>query len=231
MQTSDKSARQLFAEIKANPTRKRFGFGRTPALINVDLQKAYTCVGEFPSAYETDPKQLDYVNQLAAEFRAKGFPVVWTYVAYMESGEDCGIWGTRSNTPDSLQNIKVDSRRSEFDDRLQIDRKRDIIVNKRMASAFFETNLGSIFTFHGVDTVVVTGGSTSGCVRATVVDSLQRSFRTIVPEECTADKHESPHFANLYDMGLKYADVISFEETMAGLRALPARTTPPGVLR
>lgn len=231
MQTSDKSARQLFAEIKANPTRKRFGFGRTPALINVDLQKAYTCVGEFPTAYETDPKQLDYVNQLAAEFRAKGFPVVWTYVAYMESGEDCGIWGTRSNTPDSLQNIKVDSRRSEFDDRLKIDRKRDIIINKRMASAFFETNLGSIFTFHGVDTVVVTGGSTSGCVRATVVDSLQRSFRTIVPEECTADKHESPHFANLYDMGLKYADVISFEETMAGLRALPARTTPPGVLR
>jgi len=90
--------------------------------------------------------------------------VVWTYVAYMHSGEDCGVWGTRSNTPDSLQNIKVGSRRSEFDDRLQIDHQRDIIVNKRMASAFFETNLGSVFNFHGVDTVVVTGGSTSGCV-------------------------------------------------------------------
>jgi nicotinamidase-related amidase len=231
MQTSDKSARQLYAEIKANPTRKRFGFGRTPALINIDLQKAYTCVGEFATAYETDPKQLDYVNQLAAEFRAKGFPVVWTYVAYMESGEDCGIWGTRSDTPDSLQNIKVGSRRAEFDDRLQIDHVRDIIINKRMASAFFETNLGSIFTFHGVDTVVVTGGSTSGCVRATALDSLQRSFRTIVPEECVADKHESPHFANLYDIGLKYADVISFEETMAGLRALPARSAAPGARR
>lgn len=231
MQISDKTARQLFAEVKANPTRKRFGFGRTPALINVDLQKAYTCPGEFAAAYETDPKQLDYVNQLAAEFRDKGFPVVWTYVAYMESGEDCGIWGTRSNTPDSLQNVKVGSRRSEFDDRLRIDRKRDIIVNKRMASAFFETNLGSIFTFHGVDTVVVTGGSTSGCVRATVVDSLQRSFRTIVPEECVADKHESPHFANLYDMSLKYADVLSFEETMSQLRAVPARDAPPWVQR
>lgn len=228
MQTSDKSARQLYAEVKANPTRKRFGMGRVPALINVDLQKAYTCVGEFATAYETDPRQLEYVNQLAAEFRAKGFPVVWTHVAYMESGEDCGIWGTRTNTPDSLQNIKVGSRRAEFDDRLQIDRVRDIIVNKRMASAFFETNLGSIFSFHGVDTVVVTGGSTSGCVRATVIDSLQRSFRTIVPEECVADKHESPHFANLYDMALKYADVISVEETLAQLRALPARATPPG---
>ena len=63
--------------------------------------------GSSPTAYETDPKQLDYVNELARLFRAKGFPVVWTYVAYMESGEDCGVWGTRTNTPDSLQNIKV----------------------------------------------------------------------------------------------------------------------------
>lgn len=222
MQESSQTARQLYAEIKANPTRKRFGFGRKPALINIDLQKAYTCVGEFATAYQTDPKQLDYVNQLAAEFRARNFPVVWTYVAYMESGEDCGVWGTRTNTPDSLQNIKVGSRRSEFDDRLRIDHQRDIVVNKRMASAFFETNLGSIFTFHGVDTVVVTGGSTSGCVRATVVDSLSRSFRTIVPEECVADKHEAPHFSNLYDMAIKYADVLSVHETMEQLRQVPA---------
>ena len=222
MQTSNKTARELYAEIKANPTRKRFGFGRKPALINIDLQKAYTCVGEFATAYETDPQQLTYVNQLAAEFRARNFPVVWTYVAYMESGEDCGVWGTRTDTPDSLQNIKVASRRSEFDDRLQIDHQRDIIVNKRMASAFFETNLGSVFTFHGVDTVVVAGGSTSGCVRATVVDSLSRSFRTIVPEECVADKHEAPHFSNLYDMAIKYADVLTVAETMEQLRRVPA---------
>ena len=190
MELSDKSARQLFEQVKANPTRKRFGFGRMPALINIDLQKAYTCVGEFVTAYETDPKQLDYVNQLADAFRAKGFPVVWTYVAYMDSGEDCGVWGTRTNTPDSLQNIKVGSRRAEFDDRLHIDRKRDIIINKRMASAFFETNLRSLLTFHGVDTVVVTGGSTSGCVRATVVEGLSCGYRMIVPVECVADRHE-----------------------------------------
>lgn len=231
MQTSDKTSRQLFADVKANPTRKRFGFGHTPALINIDLQKAYTCVGEFATAYETNPQQLHHVNELAAEFRARGFPVVWTYVAYMESGEDCGVWGTRTNTPDSLQNIKVGSRRAEFDDRLKIDRTRDIIVNKRMASAFFETNLSSIFSFHQVDTVVVTGGSTSGCVRATVVESLQRSFRTIVPEECVADKHESPHFANLYDMTLKYADVLTISETLAQLREVPDRTTARGAAR
>jgi len=224
MENSSLSSRQLYAAVKANPTRKRFGFGTKPALISIDLQKAYTCVGEFATAYETDPRQLEYVNTLAAEFRARGFPVVWTYVAYMASGEDAGVWGTRTNTPDSLQNIQVGSRRAEFDDRLVIDRQRDIIVNKRMASAFFETHLGSIFTFHGIDTVVVTGGSTSGCVRATVVDSLQRSFRTIVPEECVADKHEGPHFANLYDMALKYADVLPFEETLAKLRNLPPAT-------
>ncbi|MDB6002539.1 MAG: Isochorismatase [Rhizobacter sp.] len=218
MEESNKTARELFAAFKANPTRKRFGFGRKPALINIDLQKAYTCVGEFATAYQTDPKQLDYVNELAAEFRARNFPVVWTYVSYMESGEDCGVWGTRTNTPDSLQNIKAGTRRAEFDDTLKIDHVRDIIVNKRMASAFFETNLSSIFTFHGVDTIVVTGGSTSGCVRATVVDSLSRSLRTIVPEECVADKHESPHFANLYDMAVKYADVLSVKETMEQLR-------------
>ena len=218
MELSNKSARQLFEEVKANPARRRFGFGRRPALVNIDLQKAYTAVGEFATAYETHPQQLDYVNQLAAAFRAKGCPVVWTYVAYMDSGEDCGIWGTRTNTPDSLQNIKVGSRRAEFDDRLDIDRKRDIIVNKRMASAFHETNLGSVFNFHGIDTVVVTGGSTSGCVRATVVDSLSRSYRTIVAEEGVADKHESPHFANLYDMALKYADVVSVKEILEYLK-------------
>ena len=222
MEHSNKTARQLFEDIKANPTRRRFGFGKRPAIINIDLQKAYTCVGEFATAYETDPQQLAYVNQISNALRAKGGPVVWTYVAYMESGEDCGIWGTRTNTPDSLQNIKVGSRRSEFDDRLQIDHQRDVVINKRMASAFHETHLNSVFNFHGIDTVIVTGGSTSGCVRATVVDSLSRSFRTIVPEECVADKHESPHFAHLYDMSVKYADVMSAKEVLAYLEGLPS---------
>ena len=143
--------------------------------------------------------------------------MIWTYVGYLESGEDCGIWGTRTDTPDSLQNIKNGSRRAELDERLRIDRTRDIIINKRMASAFHETNLPSLLQFHRVDTVIVTGGSTSGCVRASVVDSLSHSFRTIVPEECVADKHESPHYANLYDMALKYADVMPAADVIAYL--------------
>jgi len=214
METSNKTARELFEIAKADPKRRRFGFGRKPALVNVDLQNAYTRPAEFPTAYETDPRQIEHVNTLARLFRAKDCPVIWTYVAYRDSGEDCGVWGTRSDTPDSLQNIKEGSRRAGIDDRCEID-QRDIVINKRMASAFFETNLGSLFTWHRVDTVIVTGGSTSGCVRATVVDSLSRGFRTVVPEECVADKHESPHFANLYDMILKYADVLPVAEVAA----------------
>src|SRR6266478_288339 len=75
MERSDKTARELYEAVKANPTRKRFGFGRRPALINIDLQNSYTSVGEFGTAYETDPKQLDYVNALADAFRAKNCPV------------------------------------------------------------------------------------------------------------------------------------------------------------
>ena len=222
MELSNKTARQLYAEIKEKPTRARFGFGRKPALVNVDLPQAYTAVGEFVTAYETDTKQLAYINQVAELARAKRLPVVWTYVAYTDSGEDCGVWGTRSNTPDSLQNIKVGSRRSQFDDRLVIDPHYDIIINKRMASAFHETNLASLLTFHRCDTLIVTGGSTSGCVRATVVDGLSHSYRTVVPEECVADKHESPHFANLYDMAVKYSDVVPVAEVIAYLRAFEA---------
>lgn len=161
---------------------------------------------------EMDPQQMQYINQLASKFRARDWPVVWTHVAYMPSGEDCGIWSTRTNTPDSLQNIKFGSERSEFDERLEIDRVRDVIYCKKMRSAFFETQLQSLCVWHKIDTVVVTGGSTSGCVRATVVESLSRGYRTIVPEQCVADKHESYHYANLTDLALKYADVVEVQE-------------------
>jgi len=217
MQTSEKTAREIYAELKANPTRARFGFGRKAILVNVDPQKAYTRTDLFKTAYETDPRQLEYVNELATRFRRLSWPVVWTHVAYMKSGEDCGIWGTRTDTPDSLQNIKIGSERAEFDERVEIDQERDVIYCKKMPSAFFETPLQSLCVWHQVDTVVITGGSTSGCIRATAVDSLSRGYRTIVPEECVADKHESYHFANLTDLAIKYADVLTVRDVLAWL--------------
>ncbi|WP_337879407.1 isochorismatase family protein [Rheinheimera sp.] len=207
MELSSKTAREIYADVKNNPGRKKFGFGNKAVLVNIDLQKAYTCVGEYKTAYETDPHQLHYVNELAKAFRAKGWPVVWTHVAYMDDACDAGVWGTRTNTEDSLQNIKFGSRRAEFDDRLDIDKSKDVIYLKKMPSAFFETQLQSLLVWHQVDTVILTGGSTSGCIRATAVDALSRGYRTIVPEQCVADKHESYHFANLTDLLLKYADV------------------------
>lgn len=217
METTNKTAKEIYFDVKNNPARKRFGFGRKAVLVNVDPQKAYTATDEFSTAYETDPRQMEYTNTLAQKFRALGWPVVWTHVAYMESGEDAGIWATRTNTPDSLQNIKFNSRRSEFDDRLTIDRINDVIYTKKMPSAFFETQLQSLLVWHQVDTVIITGGSTSGCIRATAVDSLSRGYRTIVPEECVADKHESYHYANLTDLALKYADVLAVSEVFSWL--------------
>lgn len=217
MESTTKTAREIYEDIRANPARKRFGYGDKAVLVNIDPQKAYTRTDLFKTAYETDPKQLDYINQLASVFRSLNWPVVWTHVAYMSSAEDAGIWGTRTDTPDSLQNIKFASERSEFDDRLHIDRERDVAYLKKMPSAFFETQLQSLLVWHKVDTVILTGGSTSGCIRATAVDSLSRGYRTIVPEECVADKHESYHFANLTDLLLKYADVVSVDEVKAWL--------------
>ena len=212
MEKSQKTAREIYLELKSNPARKRFGFGKKAILVNVDLQKAYTRTDLFNTAYETDPNQLNYVNQLAERFRIRDWPVVWTYVAYLESAEDCGVWGTRTDTEDSLQNIKYKSVRSELDDRLEINKDKDIIYCKKMPSAFFETQLQSLCVWHQVDTVIMTGGSTSGCIRATAVDSLSRGYRTIIPEECVADKHESYHFANLTDLSIKYADVMDVQE-------------------
>jgi nicotinamidase-related amidase len=218
MELSNKTAREIYQEVLANPTRAKFGFGNKAAIVNIDLQKAYTAVNEFKTAYETNPNQIQYINEINNLARSKKLPVVFTYVAYMDSAEDAGIWGTRTNTPDSLQNIKFNSRRAEFDDRLDIKKETDVIYCKKMPSPFFETPLQSLLVWHKVDTIILTGGSTSGCIRAAAVDSLSRGYRTIVPEECVADKHESYHFANLTDILLKYADVVNYNEVIEYLK-------------
>ena len=218
MATSPKTAREIFQDVKANPERARFGFGDKLAIVNVDIQQAYTRTDLFPkTAYVTNPRQIDFVNQISALARKKSMPVIWTQVAYKPDGGDAGVWGTRTDTPDSLQNIKYDSERHKFDPRCDIDRENDLIYTKRMPSAFFESPLASYLVWQKVDTVVVTGGSTSGCVRATAVDSLSYGYRTIVPEECVADKHESYHYANLTDLSLKYADVVAADEVIKRL--------------
>jgi nicotinamidase-related amidase len=220
MVSDGRTARQIFEDVMANPARKKFGFGRKLALVNVDFQQAYTRIDRFATAYETDPRQIEHANRIAALTRAKGMPVVWSRVAYMDNAQDAGVWGTRTDTPDSLQNIKYGSERHAYDEGCDI-QPGDLQFTKRMPSAFFETPLASYLVFHGVDTVVVTGGSTSGCVRATAVDALSHGYRAIVPIETCADKHESYHFANLTDLQLKYADVEPAQAVIDWLEAQP----------
>ncbi len=213
-----RTAREIFDAVMANPARRKFGFGRKLAIVNVDFQRAYTDIEHFITAYETDPRQIDYVNTISALARAKGMPVIWSRVGYKADAGDAGVWGTRTNTPDSLQNIKYESERHAFDPRVQIAAD-DLQYTKRMPSAFFETPLASYLVWHQVDTVVVTGGSTSGCVRATAVDALSHGYRTIVPIETCADKNASYHFANLTDLQLKYADVEPVQTVIDWLEA------------
>lgn len=201
-----RTAKQIFEELVANPQRNKFGFGNKLAIVNVDVQQAYTRIDMFKTAYETDPRQIEHINTISRLAREKGMPVIWSRVAYKDDAGDAGVWGIRTDTPDSLQNIKYDSERHQYDPRCEIGPD-DLQFTKRMPSAFFETPLASYLTWRGVDTVVVTGGSTSGCVRATAVDALSRGYRTIVPVETTADKHASFHYANLTDLLIKYADV------------------------
>lgn len=218
MVSDGKTARQIFDEVMANPARKKFGFGTKLAILNVDVQQAYTRMDMYKTAYETDPRQIEHINTISNLARARNMPVVWSRVAYMDNAADAGVWGTRTDTPDSLQNIKYGSERHALDPRCEVHAD-DLQFTKRMPSVFFETPLASYLTFHKVDTVVVTGGSTSGCVRATAVDALSHGYRAIVPIETCADKHESFHFANLTDLQIKYADVEPVQTVIDWLEA------------
>ena len=96
-------------------------------------------------------------------------------------------------------------------------------VRKKGASAFFGTNLSAILVSQGIDTVVLCGATTSGCIRATAVDLLQYGWPTIVPRECVADRAQAPHEANLFDIQAKYADVVPVEDALAYLESVPGR--------
>ena len=213
-----RTAREIFEQLIGNPARNKFGFGEKLAIVNVDLQQSYTRTDMFKTAYETDPHQIDHINRISSLARSKDMPVIWSRVAFKEDAADAGVWGTRTDTEDSLQNIKYGSERHKLDPRCEVGTN-DLQYTKRMPSAFFETPLASYLTWHKVDTVVVTGGSTSGCVRATAVDALSHGYRAIVPIETSADKHESYHFANLTDLQIKYADVEPVQTVIDWLEA------------
>ena len=101
----------------------------------------------------------------------------------------------------------------------------DLVIVKNYASAFFGTSLAATLTAAGIDTLILTGCSTSGCIRATAIDGIQHGFRVIVPRECVGDRRAGPHEANLFDINAKYGDVVSKRETLDYLAGLGRRPT------
>ena len=195
----------------------RLPFGRCPAVIVVDVVMAYLT----PDSPLYDPAfavALAANERLVAAARAARVPVIFTNVVYRAGGADGGLFYRKIPALQAFQRGRPDG---AFPPSLQ-PRDDEIVVAKQYASAFFGTSLASTLTAMAIDTVIVTGFSTSGCVRATTLDALQHGFVPFVVREACADRHASPHESNLFDLQAKYAEVVGEDEIMAHIAAYGA---------
>lgn len=210
--TAEPDAR-MAAEFAARGFGERIGFGRRPALLVIDLLVGFT-----------DPKmplgsdlaaEIDATRVLLEAARRSGVPVLHTAVSYDESGQrDAGIWAIKQAR--GVATLRAGTRAVEMDPR--VGRCPDEpIITKKYASAFFGTDLQSRLITRGVDTLVIAGCTTSGCVRATAVDACQLGFRPMVVREAVGDRAESAHRQSLFDLEQKYADVVGLQDTTAYL--------------
>ena len=194
----------------------RVGFGGRPAVLVVDF--FYGC---------TDPAYLgggsvgDAVDRTAALLpaaRAAGAPIIYTVTQYRRDGVDAGFFGVKVPL---LKLLQEGSKAVEIDSRVAPEPGDHVIV-KKMASAFFGTPLQGLLAALERDTVIVTGCTTSGCVRASAVDACSSGYRVIVPRECVGDRASGPHEASLFDMDAKYADVVGVDNVRRYLGDLHA---------
>lgn len=193
----------------------RIGFGKRPALLIVDFINAYVTEGAPLYAPDVVSAVAESVPLLSLA-REKQIPVLFTKVLYNKNFRDGGIF---------IQKVPVLKTMVEGEPLAEIvpqltPIESDIIIVKQYASAFFGTSLAATLTSLGADTLILTGCSTSGCIRASAVDGMQYGFRVIVPRECVADRHPGPHEANLFDINSKYGDVVGKAEVMEYLKAL-----------
>jgi nicotinamidase-related amidase len=191
---------------------ERGGFGRRPALAVIDMTLGFTDP-ESPLACDLEGP-VENIRRLLDAARRAEIPVVFTTVAYRES--DRLTAAAFIDKVPALLTLEAGSRWAEIDPRIA-PRETEPVLNKLFASGFFGTGLSSLLTAAGVDTLVITGASTSGCVRATAVDALQYGFRPVVPREAVGDRNPDAHEANLYDVDAKYGDVVPVEEVLAHL--------------
>ncbi|MCL1479639.1 MULTISPECIES: isochorismatase family protein [unclassified Marinobacter] len=182
--------------------------GNRYALILVDMCVGFTNPALSPLASDAD-NVVAANQQLLAFFRERSWPVFFTTVAYSDESQATVF---REKLP-ALNVLQVGSGLEEIDARLT-PRQNEPVLVKHWASGFFATDLHDRLQAAGVDGTVVTGLTTSGCVRATALDSLQYNYRTLVPREAVSDRDAAAHEANLRDLGIKYVDVLSLEETL-----------------
>ena len=211
---SDEQAQQVYA---AAGLGQSVTLGSRPAVLVVDFSCGFTdpecTLGADMSA------EVEATRRLLDAARGKSLPVIFTTIGYEPSLKDGGLW--LQKVP-SLGELRIGGRWVEIDPRLE-PREDETIVLKKGASAFFGTNLPAILVSQGVDSVILCGATTSGCIRATAIDLLQYGYPTLVPRECVADRAQAPHEANLFDIQAKYADVVSVEDALAYLESVPGK--------
>jgi N-formylmaleamate deformylase len=199
---------------------ERAGFGRPvrrgarPAIVVVDLSRGFT-EPQFATGSDLSG-QVAATAELIAAGRPHGVPTIFTTIAYEANLHDGGAWLEKAS---GLGILQLGSELVEIDPRLPRE-PQDSVVVKKGASAFFGTNLHALLAAQRVDTVILCGATTSGCVRASAVDAVQYGYPTLVPREAVGDRAAPPHEANLFDIQAKYADVIPLAEALAYLRAL-----------
>lgn len=195
----------------------RVGFGKNPALVLIDFADAY--FDEACDLYAGVDDALASALRVREAAHAAGVPVILTEVRYHPGGVDGGRFFEKAKV---LRSFVKGMKTAEFAKGLD-PREDEIVITKQYPSAFFGTSLSSTLTAAGIDSVILTGLTTSGCVRATCVDAVSYGFRTSVVREACGDRHPAPHEANLFDMNAKYADVVSEQETIDFLGTLRGR--------
>lgn len=193
----------------------RLGLGRKPVILVVDFIRAYTTLDSPLFAADVVVAVAATVD-LLTRARNKGIPVIYTQVLYSASGCDGGIFVQKVPV---LRMLVSGEPLAEIVPELS-PQPADVIIVKQYASAFFGTSLAAMLTSMGIDTVVLTGCSTSGCIRATAVDGMQHGFRVVIPRECVGDRHRAPHESNLFDIDSKYGDVMTKADVLAYLDTL-----------
>jgi maleamate amidohydrolase len=184
----------------------RVGFGAAPAVLVVDLVRGFTDSASPLSAPLDD--QIAATGELLAAARSRQVPVIFSTVAYDRDLQEAGLWIRKIPANDTLVE---GSPWVEVDERLQRSPS-EMVLTKKYASCFFGTDLASRLLARRVDTLLIAGTTTSGCVRATAVDACSYGFHTLVVEEAVGDRAELPHRASLFDIDSKYGDVVSLRQ-------------------